>query len=262
MSKSDEKPLGRKNYGHIPHLPNSRRGPGDHKCHEGQARIATVKTRDKNDEVVVQEKLDGSNVGVARIGDNIFPLGRAGYLAVSSPYIQHRNFADWAYKNHDRFMRVLNDGERIVGEWLIQAHGTRYYLPHEPFVAFDLMIDTERLTHDEFIWRTTVIGDFTVPHLIHRGGAIGIDAVMKKLGPYGYHGALEKVEGAVWRVERNKPTGKRGGKVRVVDFLVKYVRPDKVDGFYLEDRYIGEPVWNYYYITDWKHFEQKEIKNA
>jgi len=52
-----QKPLGRKNYGHIPYLPGSRMGPGDHKCHEGQARIATAKVRDKNDEIFVQEKL-------------------------------------------------------------------------------------------------------------------------------------------------------------------------------------------------------------
>ena len=138
------KPLGRKNYGHIPHLPGSRLGPGDHKCHEGQARIATLKARDKNDEIFVQEKLDGSNVGVARLGETIFPLGRAGYMASSSRFEQHRHFSNWAYANLERFMAVLRDGERVVGEWLMQAHGTRYKLTHEPFVAFDLMIEDER----------------------------------------------------------------------------------------------------------------------
>ena len=76
-----QKPLGSKNYGHIPHLPGSRMGPGDHKCHEGQTRIATAKVRDKNDEIFVQEKLDGSNVGVARIGDVLHALGRSGYAS-------------------------------------------------------------------------------------------------------------------------------------------------------------------------------------
>jgi hypothetical protein len=51
------------------------------------------------------------------------------------------------------------------------------------------------------------------------------------LGTYGTYGALDPVEGAVWRVERNDK----------VDFLAKYVRPDKVDGSYFE----GEPVWNW-----------------
>ena len=54
-----KKPLGHKNYGSIPHLPGSGRGPGDHSCHEGQARIATEKRRDGLDVIIVQEKLDG-----------------------------------------------------------------------------------------------------------------------------------------------------------------------------------------------------------
>ena len=56
------KPLKHKNYGSIPHLPNSRMGLADKSCHEGQARIATEEARDSNDEIIVQEKLDGSNV--------------------------------------------------------------------------------------------------------------------------------------------------------------------------------------------------------
>jgi hypothetical protein len=42
-------------------LPNSRLGEGDHCVTDGQARIATVKTRDQHDRITVQEKLDGSN---------------------------------------------------------------------------------------------------------------------------------------------------------------------------------------------------------
>ncbi len=242
MSKT--KPLGRKNYGHIAHLPDSRMGPGDHKCHEGQARIATEKVRDKLDEVFVQEKLDGSNVGVARIGDTIYPLGRAGYPASSSPHVQHRHFSDWAYANLERFMAALQDGERLVGEWLMQAHGTRYELHHEPFVVFDLMIEDKRMPYDDFVARTTA-GGFVIPTLLHRGGAFAIDEALTALGEFGHHGALDPVEGAVWRVERDKPTGKKGQKRRIVDFLAKYVRPDKIDGSYLPEISGAAPVWNW-----------------
>ncbi|MCP4428829.1 MAG: hypothetical protein GY803_30455 [Chloroflexi bacterium] len=240
----DRKPLGRKNYGHIPHLPDSRMGPGDHKCHEGQARIATVKARDKNDEIFVQEKLDGSNVGVARIGDAIYPLGRAGYLASTSRFEQHWRFSEWAYIHVERFTAVLRDGERLVGEWLMQAHGTRYELHHEPFVAFDLMVGNKRMPYDAFAARVA-LGDFVIPHLIHRGGPLSMAEAMARLGKYGFHGALEPIEGAVWRVERDRPTGRRGEKNRVVDFLVKYVRPDKVDGKYLTEISGETAVWNW-----------------
>jgi hypothetical protein len=218
-------------------------GKGDHSCHEGQAQIATLKARDKNDEVIVQEKLDGSNVGVARIDGWVYALGRSGYLASSSPYLQHQLFADWVNKNVPRFLATLIDGERVVGEWLLQAHGTRYALRHEPFVAFDIMSGDVRMPYDEFSDRV-LLGDFIKPYLVHRGDPISVDAVMGILGEYGQHGAIDPIEGAVWRVERDRSTGVKGEKVRVVDFLVKYVRPDKKDGIYLPDVSGVSPHWN------------------
>src|SRR5713226_3715401 len=124
------KVLNRKNYGSVGHLPSSRMGPKDHHVHEGQQRICTEKVRDKHDLVFISEKVDGSNVGVARVGHEIFALGRAGYLAQSSPYEQHQLFADWVRKREDYWLEVLNPGQRLVGEWMAQVHGTRYTLPY------------------------------------------------------------------------------------------------------------------------------------
>jgi hypothetical protein len=225
------KPLGHKNYGSIPHLRGSRMGSGDHKCDDGQYEIATKKARDWKDLIIVQEKLDGSNVGIARVGGQIIPLNRSGYKASSSPWEQHHVFNDWVYKNVTRF-DGLEDGERIVGEWLHQAHGTRYDLPHEPFVAFDLMREHERTTYLEFSYRMLKF-DTVIPRLIHIGQPISVKNVVKRLEPSG-HGAIDEVEGAVWRIERE-------GKV---NFLVKYVRPDKIDGKYLPEISGKKPVYN------------------
>lgn len=223
------KPLGHKNYGSIPHLPGSRKGPGDHHCHEGQARIATVKVRNKHEQVIVQEKLDGSNVGVALIDRGIWALTRAGYDAWSSPYEQHRCFAIWVQYHNSLFRSLLCEGERLVGEWMMLAHGTRYRLMDwSPFIPFDLMVGHCRSGYDEFVFR--VDGRLPIPHVLSRGGACSIEDAMAELGENGYHGAQEPPEGAVWRVED------RGE----VNFLVKYVRPDKVDGKYFD----GPPVWN------------------
>lgn len=232
------KPLGGKNYGSIPHLPGSRMGPADHHVHDGQERICNVKVRDKHDLIIVQEKLDGSNVGVAKVDGEIVSLSRAGYLARTSKYEQHHKFADWVDENKRRFADLLYEGERIVGEWLLQAHGTRYKLPHEPFVVFDLMTGKIRATHQELFERAG--GSFTLPHIAHIGGALSIADAMAELGEYGKHGAIEPIEGAIWRVERFDP--KLG--CRTVDFLAKYVRPDKADGCYLPEMNGGVTVWN------------------
>ena len=226
------KPLGHKAYGSIPHLPTSRIGPGDHHVSPGQARICLEQARNRHDRILVSEKLDGSNCAVARIGDDLVPLVRAGYPAASSPFAQHHLFAEWAADHAGRFAAVLHDGERLVGEWLVQAHGTRYALPHEPFVVFDLIDGSVRLPYDAFCER---IGTrFVLPRLIHDGGPCGLDAVHAALADRSHHGALDPIEGAVWRVER------RG----VVDFLAKWVRPDKTDGLYLPNVSGQPPVWN------------------
>ena len=232
------KPLGQKAYGHVAHLPGSRMGPGDHHCHEGQARIACEKARDRHDRISVTEKCDGSCVSAAKVNGTVLALNRSGYLAQSSPYEQHQWWAYWVRLNYERFDAVLEEGERLVGEWLAQAHGTRYDLPHEPFAAFDLMLGDRRLTRDVFLAKTAV-GGFVTPRLLHEGGPICVEEVLRLLEPSG-HGALDPVEGAVWRVERADPR-----KGLYVDFLAKYVRPDKVDGSYLPELTGGDPVWNW-----------------
>ena len=227
------KPLGHKAYGSIPHLSSSRLGEGDRHCEPGQEAIATEKARDKFDLVIVQEKLDGSNVAVAKVEGKILALNRPGYLAKTSPYELHHYFAKWVELERDRFDQLLHEGERLVGEWLLQAHGTRYDLPHEPFVAFDLMTQYERVIYHDFLLRVLPLG-FTVPRLIHIGQPMSIPWITRQLDVSG-HGAIDRVEGAIWRVERR-------GKV---DFLVKWVRQDKVDGKYLPEIAGGNPVWNY-----------------
>lgn len=241
MNKSLNKPLGFKAYGSIGHLPQSRMGPGDHSLNIGQAKICTTKARDKHDRIIVQEKVDGSNVSVARVDGEIMALQRKGYLAVSSNFQQHQLFHVWAWDNRDRFLSVLRDGERLCGEWLAQAHGTRYDLTgREPFVAFDLMEGMKRVPFDEF--RQRVASVFSIPHLLNDGQPIEVVAAMEKLGRFGFYGALDHVEGIVYRTERKG----------VVDFLAKYVRPDKVDGCYLIETLPDgtkrqlPPLWNWY----------------
>lgn len=385
-----DKPIGRKGYGSIPHLPGSRVGSGDHHINSAQAAICTHRRRDRHDRVIVQEKLDGclcwgskvvtdqgklkigvivnqrlpvkvlsynfetgqtefrpitryyswirqypwlrvtvrtrgipgaperwvtcttnhkfwsgsewrqadqlalgdsaylwningiaetdlvettvvgiepdphvadspnrqyditvegnhnyfasdvlvhnSNVAVARVDGELCPITRSGYHTCVSPHVQHHLFMGWFYRNYERFDALLSEGERVVGEWLAQAHGTRYTLVHEPFVPFDIMRDAERAPYDDVQRRLSVLG-FTTPHVISDGLPIGIDAVERYLQEHGSaHGAVDPVEGAVWRVERK-------GKV---DFLAKYVRPGKVDGLYFENE-----VWNWYPPKDW-----------
>lgn len=231
---SNQKPLGFKNYGSIGHLPCSRMGSGDHAVPQGMADIATRKTRDRHDRVWVTEKLDGSNTGVALIDGKIIALGRAGYLAQTSKYEQHQLFAHWVRENEKRFRDLLFEGDRVVGEWLAQAHGTRYELKHEPWVAFDVMTGQVRWPWEVASRRLAYAG-FTTPYLLNDGmNPMSVEDAIAKAERDNAHGA-DGIEGAVWRVERKGE----------FDFLAKYVKPSKVDGALLPEMSgLGE-VWNW-----------------
>ncbi|SRR5258706_1039305 len=228
------KPLNRKNYGSIGHLPSSRMGPSDHHVHEGQQRICTVKARDKHDVIIVTEKLDGSNVGIARVDDTIYALGRAGYLAQTSKFEQHQLFADWVRGYERKFMQVLDNGERLVGEWMAQAHGTKYSLPFSPFIAFDLMVEDKRKSFGD-LYGLCGTYDIAMPEIIHIGGPITVEEAMKKQNNIHGYDPDDGPEGVVYRVERKGE----------FDFMAKFVRPDKVDGKYLPEVSGKEPIWNW-----------------
>ena len=233
MRQKPNKPLGRKAYGSIPHLPNSRLGPGDHSCHEGQMRICLETARDRHDRIIVTEKLDGSNVAIARINGEIVALTRSGHTAVSSPRKQHHLFDSWVKRRETLFRDLLEDGVVLHGEWLAQAHGTLYALPHDPFVVFDVTRGGHRLPWDETVGLCRK-GDLVIPRVLSDGGPFSLGQALPLLEWSG-HGVAEgeMVEGAVWRVER------RG----TFDFIAKWVRPEKIDGKYLAENSGGDTIW-------------------
>jgi hypothetical protein len=230
------KPLGHKAYGSIPHLSRSRLGPGDHHIDEGSAKICTVKKRNKFDKVFVQEKLDGSCTAVARVDGQIVALGRAGWPARTSEYKQHHMFADWVDYRQDLFLSILNEGERLVGEWLAQAHGTKYYFDEwtlYPWGVFDLMLGKERASYEELhsrIWQK-----LPMPCLLHSGDALSISRAFELLNEPYMHWPCDGPEGVVYRVETKGE----------FNFICKWVREDKEDGKYFPENNNGKIEWNW-----------------
>ena len=231
------KPLNRKNYGSIPHLSNSKLGVGDHFIEKGQERILTEKVRDKHDEIFVFEKYDGSNVGIGKLNNKIFALTRSGYEAKTSPYKQHHLFSDWVEKRKSMFNDILNDGERISGEWMAKAHGLIYYIEEgvDPIVFFDHFDANNQRSQIDGLIELSVAYGLQIPRLLHRGKSVEVSDLQTELnrrswGIYSY----EKPEGMVYRVERK-------GKV---DFLAKWVRSDFEAGKYIIGKEDDEQRWN------------------
>jgi len=229
------KPFKRKNYGSIPHLSNSKIGSGDHFIHINQENILTKKTRDKHDEVFVFEKYDGSNVGIGKIDNKIVALTRSGYEANTSKYKQHHLFSNWVFRNTEKWMDLLDNGERITGEWLAQAHGLKYNIKVDPIVFFDFFDKNNKRKEFDYLGELSIIYGLQLPRILHRGKAIKTEELLPILNLKTPD--IESVgspEGMVFRVEnRNK-----------FDFMAKWVRHDFEAGKYIINKKESEFIWN------------------
>ena len=120
-------------YPRTPHLEGSRLQPGD----EGDehVRLATLAGR----HAVVEEKLDGANVGISfSPGGELLLQSRGHYLVGGGRERQFAPFKQWASAHEARLLALLEDRYVMYGEWLYAKHSVSYdRLPHW-FCEFDI----------------------------------------------------------------------------------------------------------------------------
>ena len=249
---STAKPIAGKAYGSIPHLGGSRKNDGkDRDLTPGQTK-QLLESPPANHYVYVAEKLDGSCVAVAKLYNGlIVPLTRSGYRASSSPYAQHRVFHQWVMDNLQMFDTMLNLGERIVGEWLLQAHGLLYKLDAPPFVPFDIFLQNKGRAKYLYTYSKAQEAGLKYPAILSYGKPLTIEQAMDMLDSnYASFTTFPVVEGrregAVWRLE-SAHLDKAGNSCK---FLAKYVRPDFEPGKYLPNLSGKDAVYNEGY-QDW-----------
>lgn len=129
---------------------------------------------------------------------------RKGYDVRTSEWGFLRKFADFVSDNADRFNALLDNGERVCGEWMIKTHSLFYNLPHEPFIVFDIIKSDKKQTrpnYEELIRRCKEY-NFTTTWLIWSGASIPVQDALGMLGK-GFHGCQSVPEGIVYRYERD-----------------------------------------------------------
>lgn len=183
----------------------------------------TAKSR-PHELILVQEKLDGSCVSIERQHGELRAVGREGTPCDLSPNPNRRQFALWLEQHQERFC-WLQQGERLICEWLPVAHGTRYHFPHEPLVVLDLFDGSGVRLILQHLTRRLGPWNLMQPRLLHAGEALSTEKALHLLGDHGHHGALDPAEGVVYRLEHQ-------GKVLS---LAKHVRSCKTAGLYLSD---------------------------
>ena len=119
-------------YPRTPHLEGSRLQPGD----EGHEHVPLASLRGQ--QAVVEEKLDGANVGISFTeGGELLLQSRGHYLGGG----RERHFTllkQWASAHEARLLERLEDRYVMYGEWLHAKHSVSYdVLPHW-FCEFDV----------------------------------------------------------------------------------------------------------------------------
>ncbi len=120
-------------YPRTPHLEGSRLQPGDEEA--GHIRLDSL----RGQHAVVEEKLDGANVGISFTSAGELLLQSRGHYLVGGGRERHfAPFKQWAAAHEARLLERLEDRYVMYGEWLYAKHSVSYdALPHW-FCEFDI----------------------------------------------------------------------------------------------------------------------------
>jgi len=152
-------------YPRTPHLFGSL-GTSDDK-HLGE-KASTGFIQDSS--LLVEEKLDGTNVGIHFRNETEMLLQCRGHLITAGMHPQYDLFKQWAEVKRESLFSILKDQYILYGEWLYATHSIHYtQLPHY-FFEFDIYDKSEACFLD-YQTRMEILdnsGIQTVP-IVHRG---------------------------------------------------------------------------------------------
>jgi RNA ligase len=152
-------------YPRTPHLFGSKRTDDDK--HLGQA---ASKEFIADASLIVEEKIDGTNVGIHFSDDGELVLQCRGHLIVAGMHPQYDLFKQWATVLRATLEAKLANRYILYGEWVYAKHSIHYQLLSHYFFEFDVY-DKQRADFLDLQTRRTLLegtGIVTVP-IIHAG---------------------------------------------------------------------------------------------
>lgn len=119
-------------YPRTPHIEGSRLQDGDEDL--GQIPFSHIAGR----KVIVEEKVDGANVGISFYGGDMYLQSRGHFLRGGAREREYELFKLWAGMHRDELFGALGERYIMYGEWLYRKHRVYYNaLPHY-FLEFDI----------------------------------------------------------------------------------------------------------------------------
>ncbi|MBI3822321.1 MAG: RNA ligase family protein [Planctomycetes bacterium] len=210
-------------YPRTPHLFGSKGTDDDKHLNEAESNQFIA-----DESLIVEEKIDGTNVGIHFTPDGKMVLQCRGHLITQGMHPQYDLFKQWTAVKRFGIEERLEDRFILFGEWAYACHSVLYrQLPHY-FFEFDIYDKEEKafLSLEKRLSLIDGTGIETVP-VLHRG-AIGKTELAKLIGPSWFDSEFDNpmtgrpdnlMEGLYLRVEADG----------VVAGRAKFVRPEFVE---------------------------------
>jgi hypothetical protein len=210
-------------YPRTPHLFGSVGTADDKRL---SAKESTVFIEDES--LIVEEKLDGTNVGIHFDDNRQMILQCRGHLITEGMHPQYDLFKQWAVVKHPILEEILRSDLILFGEWLYARHSVHYRgLPHY-FFEFDIY-DKQNHTFLSFDRRMSILRGTNIPTVpVVHTGAVAKGNLAKLIGPSQFDSHFENpttrradnlMEGIYLRTESDG----------IVAGRAKYVRPEFVE---------------------------------
>lgn len=215
---------------HLPHAPNMAKGDSAASHEE-----AFVVFGNKN--VVIEEKLDGSNCAITIVDNhpvirNRTHILKKGFVKDTPAKQQFRPIWGWFYENKDKFEMLaskLGFMPVIYGEWMVAVHGIRYDQLFDYFLAYELYDPENQISLPQNEARLSLCqAGFSLPPLLHEGKFDSYEYLIQLTEQPSSQSSCDQREGLVIKVSDNKKITHR----------FKMVRPGFVQGQYWSDEQI------------------------
>jgi hypothetical protein len=211
-------------YPRTPHLFGSRGTDDDKHLPEAESNRLIA-----DDSLIVEEKIDGTNVGLHFTDAGQLVLQCRGHLIAQGMHPQYDLFKQWATVKRGVLEQLLTNKFILFGEWMYARHSIHYrQLPHY-FFEFDIYSKPAQafLVYEERMQMLAGTGLLTVP-VVHRG-ALDKKRLAALIGPSQFDCHFENpltqradnlMEGLYLRTEAE---GRVAGRAKVVrpEFIEK-----------------------------------------
>lgn len=167
-----------------------------------------------SNDVVVEEKIDGANLGLSLGPNGKLNIQNRGQYLVEPYHGQFSRIPAWLEQHGDQLNDALWDGIVVFGEWCAAKHSIRYDVLPDWFLMFDVYDRTE-----ERFWSSnrrdilaSALGLRTVPTLLR--GKTDLPALEQLLATRVSTYTAGPMEGVVVRLETHDWCSRRAKLVR------------------------------------------------